>query len=95
MYTSVYIDFSIQTPEGPKRFARFELGNDRAVARDLFKKLKGSGYVNDRDMLFIEFMESVNGFPVNLDILTCDLQELGMNTMLITREIFRLSNLKV
>ena len=95
MHTSVYIDISIQTLDGPKRFARFELGSDREAAHYLFKKLKGSPFVNHRDMLYIEFMETVNGLPVNLDILTCDLQELGTNVMLITQEVFRISNLKV
>jgi hypothetical protein len=47
-----------------------------------------------KDMLYIEFMELTNGLPVNIDILTCDLQELGTNAMLITQEIFRISNLK-
>ena len=95
MTSSVYIDVSIQTVEGPKRFGRFELGSDRDAARELFKKLKGSPEINNKDMLYIEFMETVNGLPVNLDILTCDLQELGTNAMLITQEVFRNSNLKV
>jgi hypothetical protein len=94
METSVYIDISIQTAEGPKRFGRFEIGQDREAAHHLFKKLKGSSEVNVKDMLYIEFMEQVNGLPVNLDLLTCDLQELGTNSMLITQEIFRLSNLR-
>ncbi len=95
MQTSFYIDISIQTPEGPKRVGRFELGDDREAARDLFRKLKGSPEINQKDMLYIEFMEAINGLPLNIDILTCDLQELGVNTMLITQESFRLSNLKI
>lgn len=95
MPVSYYIDISIQTLEGPKRVGRFELGNDRKSAVQLFKKLKGSPQVNPRDMLFIEFMEVVNGLPLNLHMLTCDLQELGANSMLITQELFRLANLKV
>ncbi len=95
MKTTVYIDISIQTSQGHRRIGRFELGNDREAARILFKKLKGSPEVNVKDMLFIEFMEMINGLPLNLDMLTCDLQELGANTMLITQELFRLANLKV
>jgi hypothetical protein len=95
MQTSFYIDISIQTHEGPRRIGRFELGDDRDAARDLFRKLKGSPEINQKDMLYIEFMEAVNGLPLNIDILTCDLQELGINTMLITQESFRLSNLRV
>lgn len=95
MQALFYIDISIQAQGGPKRFARFELGPDRQAARELFKKLKGSPEINQKDMLYIEFIETVNGLPLNLDILTCDLQELGTNVMLITQEVFRVSNLKV
>jgi hypothetical protein len=95
MPSSIFIDISIRTPEGPKRFGRFELGSDRDAARELFKKLKGSPEVDHKHMLYIEFVETVNGLPVNLDILTCDLQELGSNSMLITQEIFRSWNLKI
>ncbi|HUR65085.1 MAG TPA: hypothetical protein VMZ03_01940 [Chitinophagaceae bacterium] len=93
METSFYIDISIQSPDGPRRFARFELGSDREAAHDLFKKLKGSPEIDQKDMLHIGFMETVNGLPVNVDVITCDLQELGINTMLITQEVFRLTNL--
>ena len=89
-----YIDISLQTAQGPQRFGRFELGSDREAAKELFKRLKGSSACDPKDMLFIELMETVNGLPLNHDILTCDLQELGANTMLITQEIFRLFNLK-
>ena len=88
-----YIDISLQTSEGPRRFGRFEFGADRNAARELFKKMKGSTGIDPKDMLYIEFTETVNGLPVNIDIITCDLQELGTNTMLITQEIFRITNL--
>ena len=95
MQTNFYIHISIQTQDGPQPIGRFELGSDREAASNLFKKLKGSAEVNVKDMLYIEFMETVNGLPLNIDVLTCDLQELGTNTMLITQELFRLANLKV
>jgi hypothetical protein len=94
MHTTVYIDISVQTSTGPQRFGRFEIGNDLESARQLFGKLKGSAEINLKDMLYIEFVETRNGLPANVDILTCDLQELGINAMLITQEIFRLTNLK-
>jgi hypothetical protein len=95
MHTTIYIDIRIQTSEGPQRFARFDLGHDRDAGRRLFSNLKGSREVNSKDMLYIELVESVNELPVNLEILSCDLQQLGTNTMLITQEIFRLTNLRV
>ncbi len=94
MHASFYIDIRIQTAEGPMRIGRFDIGNGRYAAMALFRQLKGSPKVNVKDMLYIEFMEQVNGLPLNIDILSCDLQELGINTMLITRELFRLANLK-
>jgi hypothetical protein len=95
MQTIFYIHISIQTQDGPQGIGRFELGSARDAASSLFRKLKGSHEVNATDMLYIEFMETVNGLPLNIDVLTCDLQELGTNTMLITQEVFRLANLNV
>jgi hypothetical protein len=94
MATDFYIDLSIQTDQGPTRIGRFNIGQDREKARELFKKMMGSGNITGRSMLFIEFTEVVNGLPVNLDMLTCDLQELGVNCMLIAREMFCTMNLK-
>jgi len=94
MDNSFFINISIRTAQGPKQFGSFNLGNDAESAKELFSKLKGSAEANHNDLLFIEFVEMVNGLPGNLDILTCDLQELGTNCMLITQEVFRLSNLK-
>jgi hypothetical protein len=94
MYTTYYINLSIKTADGPKQFGYFNLGADREDAYGLFKKLKGSPAVDHNDLLYIEFMETINGLPINIDILSCDLQELGNNCMLITQEVFRLSNIK-
>jgi hypothetical protein len=95
MNSSFYIHISIQAQDGPQSIGRFELGTDRDAANSLFKKLKGSPEVNLKDLLYIEFMEMTKGLPSNIDILTCDLQQLGTNVMLITQELFRLANLRV
>jgi len=94
MKTSFYINISIKTADGPKAFGRFNIGEDRESATTLFKKLKGSPDVNYRDIIYVEFVELVNGLPYNIDMLTCDLHELGTNCMLITQEVFRVSILK-
>jgi hypothetical protein len=94
MINEFYINISIQTKEGPRSFGRFDFGSDREAAKALFKRMKGSAVIDRKNMLYIELMEMRNGLPVNIDILTCDLQELGTNAMLITQEIFRLKNLK-
>jgi hypothetical protein len=94
MQTSFYINISIRTTEGPKSFGRFNIGEDREIAKTLFKKLKGSPAVSDHDIIYVEFVELVNGLPYNIDMLTCDLHELGTNCMLITQEVFRVSILR-
>lgn len=94
MQPTFHINVSIQTLEGPSPFGKFELGNDREAVHTLFSRLKGSEEVNDKDMLYLELIETVNGLPVNIKVLTCSLQELASNTMLITQEVFRLANLR-
>lgn len=94
METSFYLDICIQTSNGPRRTARFELGNDRTEARQLFQSLKGSPEMDGKGMLYMEFTEIVNGLPLNIEMLTCDLQQLGTNCMLITQELFRRENIR-
>ena len=45
-------------------------------------------------MLTIELVETVNELPVNLHILACTLEELTYNCRIITKEAFKLHNLK-
>ena len=94
MVNQFLIHVSVRTAAGPKPFGTFNLGSDRTAAKNLFKRLRGSADLDLNDMLYIEFTELLNGLPVNVDTITCDLQELGTNCMLITQEVFRLANLK-
>ena len=89
-----YLDICIQTLEGPRRIGRFELGDDRESAQQIFKSLKCTAEVDPKGMLYIELMEMVNGLPLNIDMRTCDLQQLGINCMIVTQELFRLSNIR-
>jgi hypothetical protein len=43
MASDFYIDLSVQTDQGPTRIGRFNIGQDREKARELFKKMMGSG----------------------------------------------------
>ena len=88
------INLCVRTADGPKPFGSFNLGGNRQSATELFRRLKVSAELDVHDMLYIEFTEMLNGLPINIDIVTCDLQELGINCMLITQEVFRISNLQ-
>jgi hypothetical protein len=93
MQTKFYIISHLKTPAGPEAFGRFEIGNDREAATQLFAKLKGDKEVNDQNMLCIELMETSNGLPINITILSCTLDQLTENCRIITKEIFTLRNL--
>ncbi len=88
-----YILISMRTPEGFESFGKYNLGNNRKTATAIFRQLKGSPDV-DQTMLTIELEETVNGLPVNLQMLGCTLEELGYNTKIIVKETFKFLNLK-
>lgn len=93
MQTKFYIICHIKTPDGPEAFGRFDIGNDREAAARLFAKLKGDKEVNEQNMLCIELMETVNGLPLNINLLGCTLDQLMENCRIITKEVFNQYNL--
>lgn len=93
MQTKFYIICHLTTPAGPEAYGRFEIGNDRVAAYQLFARLKGDKDVNERNMLCMELMETENELPVNINILSCTLDQLTENCRLITKEVFNLRNL--
>lgn len=94
MDTQFYITYNLKTSKGPESFAKFFIGNNRQEAYHIFQKLKGTDTVNENNMLFVDFMEINQGLPVNLKMITCSLNQLGENCKIITKELFRLSNLE-
>jgi hypothetical protein len=93
MQTNFYIICHLKTPAGPEAYGRFEIGNDRETASRLFARLKGDKEVNVQNMLCLELMETVNDLPVNINILSCSLDQLTENFRIITKEIFNQHNL--
>jgi hypothetical protein len=89
MDTRFYILISIKTLEGIESFAQFFIGNDRQRGYAIFSKLKGSDETDEGKLLFMEFMETVNGLPANLKIIHCNLDQLAGNCRIITKEIFK------
>jgi hypothetical protein len=61
---------------------------------ELFSQLNGSPDFPKQNKLHIDLMETVNELPVKISTISCSLEELAANVKLITREIFRLKNLK-
>ena len=89
-----YVLMSIRTSNGFEIFGKFNLGNKREAAAEVFRQLKGTSRVNEKTVLTIEMMEMVKGLPQNLHILGCTLEDLAYNCKVITKETFKLRNLK-
>ena len=89
-----FVVLSIRTPNGFESFGKFNLGNRRKPAMDVFRQLKGNPIVDEKTILTIDLVETVNGLPLNLNILGCTLEDLAYNCRVITKETFKLYNLK-
>jgi hypothetical protein len=85
---------SLRTPGGFESFGKYNLGNNRKRATAIFRQLKGSYDVDLKTMLTMELEETINGLPVNLQVLACTLEELAHNTKIIAKETFRFLDLK-
>jgi hypothetical protein len=93
MTTQFYIVFNIKTSKGPESFGRFFIGNNRERADEIFRQLKGTG-ADEEHILYLDFMETVDGLPVNLKMITCTMDQLAENCRIITKEVFKLFNLE-
>lgn len=94
METQFYITLTLKTVRGPEGFAKFFIGNHRERAYAIFQKLEGMHEVSEMNVLYIDFMETKMGLPVNLDVITCTLNQLAENCRIITKELFKLENLE-
>jgi len=94
MKTHFYILLSLKTPGGFETYGQYLFGDEWQGAYDLFGQLKGSDQVPDHAIFHIDLMETIAGLPVKIKTISCTLDELGWNTRLIAREIFRLKDLE-
>jgi hypothetical protein len=84
----------MKTPNGPESFAKFFIGKNRDAAQAIFQKLEGRSEVDERNVLYLDFMETSNSLPVNLELISCTLEQLANNCKIITKEVFKLNNLE-
>jgi hypothetical protein len=93
MQATFYILLNIKTPNGFECFGRFKIGNNRQAAYAVFQKLKGSYTIDEKSILCMELMETVDDLPLNIKMISCSLDELTENCRLITKETFNIINL--
>lgn len=93
MTTQFYIVLNVKTSKGFESFGRYFIGNNRKRAYDIFRQMKGTE-ADEKNILYLDFMETVDGLPVNLKMITCSLDQLAENSKVITKEVFKLLNLE-
>jgi hypothetical protein len=89
-----YIVMNLKAGKNYESYARFYIGNKRRFAESLFQKLKGSKEVSEKSILQLELTEISKGLPVNINLLSCTLDELAENCKIITKELFKQFNLE-
>lgn len=91
--TTFCIVLNTKTAGGVEVISKFFIGNNRRAANKIFKALKGTD-ISDKTVLSLELMEAVNGLPVNIKMISCTLEEIAENCRIITKEVFKLLNMK-
>jgi hypothetical protein len=94
METTFYIVLNIKTPAGFERYGSFSIGQDKDFAYALFKELKGIKDPDEKCALHMDFMETRNGLPLNLQVIGVTLQQLAENCKIVAKETFRRLNLE-
>ena len=83
------IQLTLHSGQGIECFAKFTLGNDKEFAASLFRQLKGNRDVNEKDLVHMEFIELSDDLPLSIDLVACTLNDIGENSKIITRELFK------
>jgi hypothetical protein len=94
MRTAFYVILRLRTIDGFESYGSFDLGDDREFAYRTFRQLKGRELPQETDILHMDLMETKEGLPVNLRVVSCTAEEIAANVKCITREMFKLLNLE-
>ena len=94
MKSRFYILLSLKTPAGYECFGEYFLGDEQEQAENIFAGLKGRKDLTEQAMLHMDLMETVNELPVGVKSISCTLDEFTANCKFLSKEIFRLNNLK-
>ncbi len=87
------IRFTIKTVGGFEPLCDFYLGNDAVMALSVFAQLEGNDEVHESDILQVDLVESHDGLPCDVKIKHCSLPQMGRNSCLIAKELFKYHNL--
>ncbi len=92
--TTFNIVLNIRTSNGFESFGKFFVGNKKKIAEAIFVQLKGRKNVDEKTILQLDLVETIDGLPVNMTVISCSLDELAENCKLITKETFKILNME-
>lgn len=87
------IAIHLKTLRGFETIGEFLLDTSRTDVYRLFRSLKGNVIQVQEGILVMELTSIVRGLPMDIQMLSCSLDELGENCKLITKFLF--SQIKV
>ena len=88
------IVLNLRTSNGFESFGKFFVGNKKDFAEGIFVQLKGRKNVDEKTILQLDLVETINGLPVNMKVISCSLDELAENCKIITKGTFKLLNME-
>ena len=88
------IILNIRTCNGFECFGKFFVGNNKKFAESIFGKLKGRKNVDEKGILQFDLVETINALPVNMQMISCSLEELAENCKIITKETIKFLNME-
>ena len=92
--TAFNIVLNIKTCNGFDCFGKFFVGNNKKFAQAVFDQLKGRKNVDEKSILQLDLVETINGLPANMQMISCSLEELAENCKIITKETFKFLNME-
>ena len=92
--TTFNIVLNIRTCNGFECFGKFFVGNNKNLAEAIFVQLKGRKNADEKTILQLDLVECRNGLPVNIELMSCSLEELAENCKVITKETFKNLNME-
>ncbi len=93
MRTTFFIELNMKTATGFECYGCFDLGDDREFAVKLFSKLAAQPAEGEAGVLQMDLIEKYRGLPMNMQVISCSIEELCRNVKIITRELFRRLNM--
>jgi hypothetical protein len=94
METTYEISLNLKARKAIESYGSFFIGRDEQFARRLYTSLQGDDQVSLDSVITIDLIKRENGIPFPLALRHCSYEQLATNVKLITKELFKHTNLE-